>query len=122
MSRGGGWGVSKRRPDIIKWSGAECRDCAAPVEVVKLTADPLKDPGTRIGIERAVINARPQPGMIAARVMVGEMIGYRITKLRPLLAGYCAFREHVTVCPEAPPPPFEQDSLFGDPTEGDTTP
>lgn len=113
-----GWGVGKRRPDLIKWSGAECAECALPVEVVELKADPLIDDGTRVSINRTVIHTKPEPGMIAARSFGDKMIGYRITKLRPLQAGYVAFRAHLDVCPEAPPPPFEQNTLF-EPTEGD---
>lgn len=118
---GRGWGVGKRRPDLIKWSGAECRDCADPVEIVQLSADPLLDDGTRVAINRTVVTTKPEPGMIAARSFGDRMVGYRITKLRPLVAGYVAFRAHADVCPEAPPPPFEQNTLF-EPTEGDTTP
>lgn len=118
---GRGWGVGRRRPDIIRWSGAECRECADPVEIVVLDADPLLDPGTRIAINRTVITTKPQPGMVAARVLVGTMHGYVITKLRPLAAGYSAFRRHLDVCENAPPPPHEQQSLFGT-EEGNTTP
>ena len=116
-----GWGTPNRRRDLIKWSGAECADCADPVEIVQLSADPLLDDGSRVAINRVVITTKPEPGMIAARSFGDKMIGYRITKLRPLVAGYVAFRAHSSTCENAPPPPFEQNSLF-DTNEGNTTP
>lgn len=118
MSRG--WGVPKRRPDLIRWSGAECAECTLPVEIVELKADPLLDDGTRVAINRTVVNTKAAPGMIAARSFGDRMVGYRITKLRPLQAGYVAFRAHASVCPEAPPPPFEQSTLFEPTTESET--
>lgn len=116
-----GWGVSRRRPELVRWSGAECAECGLPVEVVVLDADPLVDPGTRVAVERVVITTKPQPDMIAARVISGTMHGYVITKLRPLAAGYSVFRRHLDFCEFAPPPPHEQQSLFGT-DEGNTTP
>lgn len=121
MARGSGWGTPSRRVEIIKWSGAECRDCAGPVELVRLDADPLKDPGTQIPIERRVINTKGQPGDVAARVIAGQMHGYVLTTLRALQPGYSLFHTHASVCPEAPPPPHEQHTLFDPTQEGDTT-
>jgi hypothetical protein len=120
MTRGG-WTVSRRGYDLIKWSGAECAECALPVEIVHLSADPLLDDGTRVPIVRKVLNVKGQPGQIAARIVSGKMIGHRITKTRGAAPGYCVFDTHLSVCPEAPPPPFEQHSLF-EPTEGDAAP
>lgn len=119
MTRRRGWGTPSRRPELIRWSGAECAECADPVEIVHLTADPLVDDGSRVAINRTVVNTKAEPGMIAARSFGDRMVGYRITKLRPLAAGYTAFRAHLTVCSEAPPPPHEQVTLFD---EGNTTP
>jgi hypothetical protein len=114
-----GWGVPRRGHDLIKWSGAECAECALPVEIVQLDADPLLDDGSRVAIERRVINRRGEPGQIAARIVSGRMHGYRITKTRPCTPGYNVFQTHVSVCEEAPPPPFEQHSLFDTTTEGE---
>lgn len=111
MSRG--WSTPRtRRPGLIRWSGAECPDCGDPVETVHLKADPLRDDGSRVRIERAVTGRVGEPGWIAARVIAGQMIGYRISKTRPLIDGYQAFRPHAAVCSEAPPPLHEQESLF----------
>ena len=115
------WSPSRRRPELIRWSGAECAECGFPVEVVVLKADPLLDDGSRVAIERKLTGRRGEPGWIAARLVGDRMVGYRITKSRPLAAGYQAFQPHQLVCTEAPPPPHEQHSLF-DTEEGTTTP
>lgn len=108
-----GWYTPRtRRPGLTRWSGAECDACSDPVEIVVLKADPLLDDGSRVAIERAVTGRVGEPGWIAARVIAGQMIGYRITKTRPLIDGYQAFKPHAAVCVEAPPPPHEQPSLF----------
>lgn len=108
-----GWSTPRtRRPGLRKWSGAECGECGDPVEIVVLKADPLLDDGSRVPIERTITNRVGEAGWIAARLIAGQMIGYRITKTRPLAAGYLAFKPHQLVCAEAPPPPHEQPSLF----------
>jgi hypothetical protein len=99
------------RPLIVAWSGAECALCADPVTYVVLDAT-----GERVAIDRRPHTA----GMIAARIIGPQMHGYRLGKGRPLVAGYTAFREHTTVCEQAPPPPHEQPGLFDD-TEGNDT-
>lgn len=110
-----GWSTLRtRRPGLTRWSGAECHACGDPVEIVHLKADPLRDDGSRVPIERAVTGRVGEPGWIAARVIAGQMIGYRITKVRPLIGGYQAFKPHSYVCAEAPPPTHEQHSLFED--------
>ena len=114
-----GWGTPSRRVELVRWSGAECAECTDPVEVVILDADPLQDPGTRVAINRKVIQTKGRPGMVAARVIGNNMHGYVLTTLRALQPGYSLFRAHRDVCPEAPPPPFEQNTLF-EPTEGET--
>lgn len=113
-------GPQSRRPELCPWYGAECPHCAGPVTLVVLDVlkaagderDPLKA-NTRVAINRKVSN----DGTIAARVIGSQMHGYRLGPGRPLVAGYRAFKEHLAVCPEAPPPPHEQASLF-DATEG----
>lgn len=117
---GRGWSVPRRGHDLIRWSGAECAECALPVEIVLLDADPLLDDGTRVAIERKVLNVKGQPGQFAARAVAGRMHGYRITKTRPAAPGYSVFATHLSVCEDAPPPEFEQNSLFDTTTEGDT--
>lgn len=112
------WSPPSTRHLMPRWSGAECAECADPVEIVVLDADPLQDPGTRIAIDRKVVNTRPEPGMVAGRVIGQQLHGHVITKLRPPAAGYSVFRTHLSVCSEAPPPPHEQQSLFG--SEGET--
>lgn len=115
-----GWSTPRtRRPGLIRWSGAECGECGLPGEIVHLTADPLRDDGSRVLIERKITGRVGEPGWIAARVIAGRMVGYRISKARPLIDGYQAFQPHQLVCADAPPPPHEQQSLF-DNQEGTT--
>lgn len=103
---------SSRRPELCRWYGAECPHCQDPVTHVTLHDSAGGDTG-RVAIDRKV---HPL-GTIAARVVGPQMHGYRIGPGRPLLSGYRLFREHLTVCTEAPPPPHEQPGLFDD-TEG----
>ena len=97
------------RPLITPWSGSECGRCADPITYVVLDSEAVS----------VAIDRRPhRDGTIAARIIGSRMHGYRIGPSKPVLAGYTAFREHDMVCPEAPPPPHEQGSLFDD-TEGE---
>ena len=110
-----------RRPELCPWYGAECGLCCDPVTNVVLdvrpgergiSLDPLK------GDKRVAIDRKVHPdGTIAARVIGSQMHGYRLGPGRPLVAGYRPFREHLSVCTEAPTPPHEQDTLFD--TEGE---
>lgn len=96
------------RPLITPWAGTECPRCCDPVTYVVLDAT----------ADRVAIDRRPHSlGTIAARIVGPQMHGYRLGPGHPLISGYTAFREHDLVCPDAPPPPHEQQSLFDD-TEG----
>jgi hypothetical protein len=95
-----------RRPILPPWSGAECSECAAPVEYVTLDVEHA-DGGERV----AVVRAENPRGTIAARMIGTKLHGYRLTGFRPLRPGFVAMRLHAEVC-EFATPPTEQHPLF----------
>lgn len=101
--------VRSRRPLFPRWSGAECKLCGLPVEIV--TLDVLPGKVERVEIERkAIWQPSEHPGVprIAVRVIGLGLHGYRVTKNSLLTAGYTPTIPHLAVCEQAPPPPHEQ--------------
>lgn len=95
-----------RRPTLPRWSGAECPECADPVEYVVLDVE-ATDKGQRVAVVRAV-NPR---GTIAARMIGPQLHGYRVAGFRPLRDGFVLMRLHEEVC-EFATPATEQRPLF----------
>lgn len=106
--------VRSRRPLFPKWSGAECKYCGLPVEIVTLDIEPLPREAGRVEVERKAA-WQPVEGVdrVAVRVIGLTLHGYRITGTRRLINGYTPVLPHSWVCTEAPPPPHEQHGLPG---------
>lgn len=99
------------RPHTVRWQGAECDRCAAPILIV---IDDAK--AARIQVNPTETTA----GTVAARMIGQQMHGFVITPTRPQPAGYYRFTLHVETCEDPPEPAHVQEGLPFDQPRGTT--